>query len=176
MKSLRDMSVGELGALVHSHLEKNGIRVILTGGACVSIYSDNKYQSRDLDFVEEVPVTRRKLKKFLGELGFKEENRYFHHPETEFFLEFPSGPLSVGEEAIRNITILKFSTGRLRLISPTDCVKDRLAAFYHWDDRQSLEQALLVARVQKIDLPEVQRWSEREGQLSKFETFFRELS
>jgi hypothetical protein len=170
------MSIGELGAFVCSHLEKNGIRVTLTGGACVSIYSENKYESMDLDFVEEVPVTRRKLKKILGELGFKEENRYFRHPDTDFFLEFPSGPLSVGEEAIGNISVLEFPTGRLRLISPTDCVKDRLAAFYHWDDRQSLEQALLVARDQQIDLLEVQRWSEREGELRKFETFFMTLS
>lgn len=176
MKPVKDMSVGELGALVCSHLEKNGIRVVLTGGACVTIYSDNKYQSMDLDFVEEVPVTRRKLIRTLVELGFSEENRYFRHPDTEFFLEFPPGPLSVGEEAIRDISVMEFSTGRLRLISPTDCVRDRLAAFYHWDDRQSLKQAILVARDQEIDLLEVQRWSEREGELSKFEMFFRTLS
>lgn len=176
MKPIPDMSLGELGAFVCSHLEKNDIRVVLTGGACVSIYSDNKYQSMDLDFVEEVPVTRRKLKGVLGELGFSETNRYFRHPDTQFFLEFPPGPLSVGEEAIRGISVMEFPTGRLRLISPTDCVKDRLAAYYHWDDRQSLDQALLVARDQEIDLLEVQRWSEREGQLIKFESFFKALS
>lgn len=176
MKTIKEMSLGELGAFVCSHLEKKGIRVVLTGGACVSIYSDNKYQSMDLDFVEEVPVTRRKLKRVLDGLGFSEENRYFRHPDTEFFLEFPPGPLSVGEEPIRDISVLEFPTGRLRLISPTDCVKDRLAAYYHWDDRQSLEQALLVARDQEIDFLEVRKWSGREGELGKFETFFKALS
>lgn len=176
MKPLRDMSVGELGAFVCSHLEKNGIRVTLTGGACVTIYSDNKYQSLDLDFVEEIPVTRRKLKRSLGEIGFHEENRYFRHFDTEYFLEFPSGPLSVGEEPIHEISVIDFPTGRLRLISPTDCVKDRLSAFYHWDDRQSLEQALLVARDREIDLLQVRTWSEREGELKKFERFFSILS
>jgi len=176
LKSLKAMSVGELGALVCSHLEGSGIRVTLTGGACVSIYSDNEYQSMDLDFIEEVPVTRRKLKKALVEIGFTEENRYFRHPDTEFFLEFPPGPLSVGAEPIGEVVVLQFSTGRLRLISPTDCVKDRLSAFYHWGDRQSLEQALLVARNRKIDLLQIQRWSEDEGELEKFEAFFRALS
>lgn len=176
MKPIREMSIGELGAFVCSHLEKNTIRVTLAGGACVSIYSDNKYESMDLDFIEEVPVTRRKLKKVLDEIGFSEENRYFRHLDTQFFLEFPPGPLSVGKEAIRDTLVMEFPTGRLRLISPTDCVKDRLAAFYHWDDRQSLEQAVLVARDQEIDLLEVRRWSEREGELSKFEAFFRNLS
>ena len=130
----------------------------------------------DLDFIEQLPVTRRKLKKALSEIGFTEKNRYFIHPETEFFLEFPPGPLSVGEEPIGKIEIINFPTGKLRLISPTDCVKDRLAAYYHWDDRQSLEQALLVARDQEIDLLNIQRWSEGEGELEKFETFFKALS
>ena len=170
------MSVGELGAFVCSHLEDSGIRVTLTGGACVTIYSDNKYQSLDLDFIEEMPVTRRKLKKAMGEIGFSEENRYFSHPDTEFFVEFPPGPLSVGEEAIHEILVMEFNTGRLRLISPTDCVKDRLSAFYHWDDRQSLEQALLVARTCDIDLLQIRHWSEREGELENFETFFSALS
>ena len=176
MKKIKDMSIGELGALVCSHLEENGIRVTLTGGACVSIYTDNRYESMDLDFVEEMPVTRRKLKRALEEIGFTERSRYFVHPDTEFFLEFPSGPLSVGEEPMGEIVELTFPTGRLRLISPTDCVKDRLAAFYHWNDRQSLEQALLVARDQEVDLLEVRNWSEREGELGKFESFFSALS
>ena len=176
MKPVKEMTVGELGAFVCSCLEDSGIRVTLTGGACVSIYSDNKYQSMDLAFIEEVPVTRRKLKKILAEIGFTEENRYFRHPQAEFFLEFPPGPLSVGEEPIGEVVTMQFPTGQLRLISPTDCVKDRLSAFYHWDDRQSLEQALLVAQSREIDLLQVQRWSEGEGELDKFEHFFKALS
>ena len=70
---------------------------------------------------------------------------------------------------------MEFSTGRLRLISPTDSIKDRLAAFYHWDDKQSLEQALLVARNQEVDLLQVRYWSEREKEMEKFETFFNAL-
>ncbi|MDI6740798.1 MAG: hypothetical protein QME74_10605 [Candidatus Edwardsbacteria bacterium] len=47
---------------------------------------------------------------------------------------------------------MKLPTGRLHLLSPTDCVKDRLAAYFHWNDRQSLEQAGLVADNRKIDI------------------------
>ena len=57
------------------------------------------------------------------------------------------------------------------LLSPTDCVKDRLAAFYHWKDQQSLEQAVLVARTNEIDLGEVERWSRKEKALPQFRTF-----
>ena len=52
---------------------------------------------------------------------------------------------------------------------------DRLAAFYHWNDYESLEQALLVARCQDIDLAKVQAWSEKEGMLEKFRLFKRKL-
>jgi hypothetical protein len=169
------MTIGEVGAWVCSHLQKRGIRVVLTGGACVSIFSDNAYLSNDLDFIEEIPAGPRKLRKVLKEIGFEREKRHYIHPDTLFFLEFPPGPLSIGEEHISQVIELEFDTGKLRLLSPTDCVKDRLAAFYHWDDRQSLHQALLVASNQEIDLPDVRHWSEKEGQNEKFERFFQEL-
>ena len=52
-----------------------------------------------------------------------------------------------------------FETGTLQLLSPTDCVKDRLTAYYHWDDLQALEQAKMVAKNHKIDFEEIRRWS-----------------
>ena len=57
------------------------------------------------------------------------------------------------------------------MISPTDSVKDRLAAYYHRGDQQSLKQALLIARTKKVDLDEVKRWSENEGKIEEFKTF-----
>ena len=59
----------------------------------------------------------------------------------------------------------------LKLLSPTDCVKDRLAAYYHWNDRPSLEQAVLVCQNQSVDLDEVERWSKSEGKGDKFKLF-----
>jgi hypothetical protein len=168
MKSIKDMSIGELAAFIDGHLRRNGIDVVLSGGSCVSIYTGNKYTSLDLDFVEFGSVSRRKLKKVLQEIGFHEKNRYFISSETDIFLEFPSGPPSVGQEPIKEVLVLNFSTGALRIISPTDCVKDRLAAYYHWGDRQSLEQAVSVAQDNKIDLDEIERWSQVEGKLGEF--------
>jgi hypothetical protein len=63
---------------------------------------------------------------------------------------------------------MKFETGILRIISPTDCVKDRLAAYFYWDDRQCLEQGVLVAKDNEIDLDEIERWSKQEGKLGEF--------
>lgn len=168
MKPIQEMTIGELAAFVCSHLKTHGIAVVLSGGACVAIYSQNKYVSLDLDFIEFGSVKRKRLRSILQELGFYEENRYFKHPETDFFIEFPAGPLAVGNEPVKEIVTLTFSTGLLRIISPTDCVKDRLAAYYHWQDRQSLAQALLVANENQIDLKEIERWSQKEGMAERF--------
>ncbi|MCK5793539.1 MAG: hypothetical protein KAH12_02455, partial [Anaerolineales bacterium] len=73
-----------------------------------------------------------------------------------------------GSEAVKEIVELEFPTGRLRLLSPTDCVKDRLVAYYYWQDRQCLEQAILVAADNQIDLAELERWSRHEGMRENF--------
>jgi len=168
VKPIKDMSIGELAAFVSSYLQGHGIDVVLSGGSCVSIYTQNKYSSLDLDFIEIGHAGKRKLNKILSEIGFHEANRHFENPETKFILEFPSGPLSIGEEPVKEIITLSFPTGELRIISPTDCVKDRLAAYYYWGDLQSLEQAVLVAKDNEINLNEIERWSKVEGKLAVF--------
>jgi hypothetical protein len=175
VKPIKDMAIGELAAFICSFLKNKGIDVVLSGGSCVSIYTENKYASLDLDFIEVGSVARRKLKKVLLEIGFHEENRYFKSSETDIFLEFPAGPLSAGGEPMKETITLNFPTGELRIISPTDCVKDRLTAFYHWGDQQGLEQAVLVAKDNKINLKELEWWSETEGKLSVFNEIKRRL-
>ncbi|MEE4160861.1 MAG: hypothetical protein V2I25_00035 [Woeseiaceae bacterium] len=171
MKQVADMSVEELAGLVCETLATAGITTTLTGGACVAIWSEGKYVSRDLDFIEEGPVSRRRVKDALRTIGFKEKDRYFINPETDFYVEFPTGPLTVGDERVYDVEKIDTGTGHLRLLTPTDCVKDRLAAFFHWRDEMALEQALLVAREQPIDIEDLRRWASAEGETDKLATF-----
>jgi len=83
----------------------------------------------------------------MGLMSCCQEARYFIQPGTLYRVEFPPGPLAVGEEPVKKIDKIQFPTGILRVISPTDCVKDRLAAYYHWGDRQGLAQAIMVAPI-----------------------------
>jgi len=171
LKSIGDMSAEELGGLVCQALQDAGVTATLTGGACVGIWSNGKYVSEDLDFVEDITTPRSQIRAVLKALGFRESGRHFVHPDTHFFVEFPTGPLMVGNQRVEQVSQRKTIAGMLRLLSPTDCVKDRLAAFFHWNDLQSLEQALHVARAQKIDLKDIQRWSTSEGNKEKFRQF-----
>jgi hypothetical protein len=148
------------------------IDVVLSGGASVAIFSEGKYVSKDLDMVPEFFLKRRNLSDAMMKLGFEEsKSRYFIHPDTDHIVEFPPGPLSVGSEPVKEIIEIEYATGTLRVISATDCVKDRLVAFYHWDDKQSLIQAVLVALTNNVDLDEIKRWSLVEGSLEKFDEF-----
>lgn len=169
------ISLARLAAVVCDRCRKDGIEVVLSGGACVSIYARNRYLSYDLDFVLLESVPRKRLRTAMESLGFKAEGRHFRNPGTPFIVEFLLPPLSVGEEPVREIRELKRGRAILRLLSPTDCVKDRLAAFYHWNDRQSLDQAILVCRSADVDIAEVERWSVAEGKRASFNAFKKAL-
>jgi len=171
-----NLALLDIAAIVCDACLKNGIPVVLSGGACVSIYTKNKYASYDLDFVLELPISRSKVRAVLAGLGFREEGRHFRHPRSPYIVEFLSPPLSVGEEPVREILEIRRGGKSLRLLSPTDCVKDRLAAFYHWNDRPSLDQAVMVCRDANVDLREVRRWSLREEMKDKYALFKKQLS
>ncbi len=170
------ISVEELAGLVCQALCAAGITVTLTGGSCVAIWSCGKYVSHDLDFIEEGPVPRRKVIEAMRTLGFHPEGRHFIHSQCPYLVEFPTGPLMVGDERVEHVSIRRTSAGELRLLSPTDCVKDRLAAYFHWNDRQALEQAVLVAQAETIDFKDIARWSEAEGNVAKFQTFRKRIA
>jgi hypothetical protein len=176
MTTLTGLPLPDLAALICQACSEKGIEVVLSGGACVSIYTENRYASFDLDFVLRSAVPRKTLRSVMESLDFREDGRHFRHPETPYIVEFLSPPLSVGGEPVREISKIRRGKNILKLLSPTDCVKDRLAAFYHWNDRPSLDQAVLVSRDSKVDLREVKRWSIQEDMEDKFALFKKELA
>jgi hypothetical protein len=173
---IKGLSLEDFAIVISDYLIKDGIDVVLSGGACVTIYTKNKFMSYDLDFVLISSDKQNDARQLLTEAGFYEEDRYFKHSDTEFFIDFVSPPLSVGQEPVKEISEIKKEGRVLKLLSPTDCVKDRLAAFYHWNDRQSLEQAVLVCKAVEVDLKEVERWSINEGISDKYERFIERLN
>lgn len=175
MKSIDKMSQAELAAYVNEHLRNSELYVVLSGGAAVGIYSDGEYVSGDIDFVNAGFANWKTIEKSMGNLGFFSKGRHFEHPKSDHIVEFPPGPLQFGDGSVKNISELVFDTGRLQIISPTDCIKDRLAHFYHWGDRQCLKQALLVASKHSVNLRELQEWSKSEGKLDEFEKIKNEL-
>lgn len=171
MSNIKQMSIEQLCAFVSNHLQADDIPVVLVGGACVSIYSDNNYQTADIDFIERYDTRRKDLIASLEKIGFTEKNRYFEHPDTDYFLEFPSGPISVGNEPINDFAVVDTQFGKLVLLTATDICKDRLAAFFYWQDEQSLTQAINIASNNDVDIENIAQWAESEGMLEKFARF-----
>lgn len=81
----------ELAGIISEHLARKGIQVTLVGGAVVTLYSDNEFQSCDLDFIS--PNDHRKIRLAMAELGFQARGKDFYHPKSQFTVEFPTGPL-----------------------------------------------------------------------------------
>lgn len=166
----KHISLKDLAAIASRKLNEKGIDTILVGGACVSIYTKNRYLSYDLDFISHASI--KEISQVMSGIGFKRESsRHFVRSNCPFFIEFVAPPASIGNEPIKVKKELKTKHGKIILLTPADCVKDRLAAFYHWNDPQAMEQALMVAKEQKINLKEIRHWSEREGHREKFKVF-----
>jgi hypothetical protein len=53
--------------------------------------------------------------------------------------------------------------GSVRIITPTQLIMDRIAAFTWWKDQPSLQQAVDVARNNPIEWQELYEWVQKEG-------------
>jgi hypothetical protein len=174
MKLDASTPIEQVAAIVSAELAAAGITAVLSGGAAVQIYTRGLYVSRDLDFVSA--AGHREIEAVLGMLGFaRQEGRHFVHPSCPYTLEFPPWPLAIGREVIRQWGTRTVGPLTIQMLTPTQCVMDRLAAFYHWRDRQALDQAVAVASSQEFDLDAVRRWSNAEGQGQRFEEFLRAI-
>jgi hypothetical protein len=160
---------------VAATLREAGIGAVLTGGACATLYTDGAYQSHDLDFIIRSGGTRKSLDAAMAAAGFTRDGDRYVHPKTPFFVEFPRGPLAIGDDLNISPIQLRLDRGSTLALSATDACRDRLAAFYYWDDRQSLRVAVDIARRRRVSLTAIERWSVREGQREKFADFKRDV-
>lgn len=145
MTITRRSTLAEVATAVARALADAGITAVLTGGACATIYSQGAYQSHDLDFTVRSGGNRGSLDAAMSSIGFRRDGDRYLHGNTAFFVEFPRGPLAIGDDI--TVKPVEMGPGRSRVLalSPTDACRDRLAAFYHWPDRQSLEVAVEIA-------------------------------
>ena len=61
--------MAEVAAIVSAALEDSHITATLSGGAAVTIFSDNAYESADLDFVTS--ESNKVIKETIAKLGFQ---------------------------------------------------------------------------------------------------------
>jgi hypothetical protein len=144
MTEISKLSIAELAALICESLRRKGLQTTLSGGACAEIYSNKKYVTGDLDFVVNYiwPGNDKIINKVMSELGFRKKGRIYLNVDesVSYSVEFPPGPLSIGEEYHIKPVELKLKNGTLSLLSPADSAKDRLTGYFYGNDAQCLEQ------------------------------------
>lgn len=169
---LKNCSEEELWHYVAVHLKKNGIDTVLVGGSVVSIYTDGAYKSGDLDFVK-LDMFTSGLTKLMSQIGFKKHGRHYIHPDCKhLFVEFPGGPpLGIGEDNKIIADEVEVEGEIIKIYSPTDCVKDRLASFIHFKAEECLDQAIMVAKKHPVNLKSIQKWCEGENAIEQWKIF-----
>jgi hypothetical protein len=158
--------------IVCTALDRSGIVAVLTGGSAATVYAPEAYQSRDADFVLTVRSDAAEQgSNILLHLGYEERGGTYIHAKSVFTVEFPRGPLAIGDDLITSWDTLAHDERVLHILSRTDCVRDRLAWYYYDRDISALFAAIAVAKSGPYDVERVREWSVREGQRDGFEDF-----
>ncbi len=147
------------------------IDTVMVGGSVVSVYTKGVYQSGDIDLIN-LSYLNKGIKSVLEKLGFIYKNGHFQHPECHhLFIEFVKGPIAIGKDYKIRPKKVKYKGQIIRILSPTDCIKDRLASYIYFSARECLDQALLVAKAQPFSLKDVEKWCTEEDGEKQFQEF-----
>jgi hypothetical protein len=175
LKVNRRSSIQDVAGVVAEALARAGVRAVLSGGACASLHSGGVYQSVDLDFILQEYESAEQIDEAMRSVGFTRTGNQYFHPEARFYVEFPPGPLSIaGDYKIEPVEI-RIGARSVLGLSATDSCRDRLAAFFHWNDQPGLQAAVQIALRSKVDLERIREWSEGQGASARFQAFLEEI-
>lgn len=158
-----NIAITDLAATVAEHLQQHGVEVTLVGGLAVEIYTENLYLTKDIDMVNTNYQKPQVLHQAMAGLGFYKQGRIYANDTTDITVEFPPGPLAVGDELIKETTAARVGNMLIPILRIEDVVKDRLAAFIHWHDNQSLVQAIAIMLKHQLNPGAFQAFCDREG-------------
>lgn len=164
MTSSHLTEVLELWREVSRLLKENNIDSVLVGGAVATVYTQGKYETKDLDLV--IDGTHEEVRMIMTNNHFKKCNGYYLHEDYAITIDFITGYLEIGYDC--NLTPVIDSESGLKILTPTDCIKDRLSSFLYQEkgpenERKGLNVARLIATKHTIDKNEVKNWCKGEG-------------
>jgi len=159
----------ETASYICTKLKENGIDVVLSGGSCMEIYTHKNFSSYDIDFIANPSYTSKKIELTMLSMGFKKvDARYYKYEHNPNYIEFPTGPVSLGNEFPKKFDELKTLVGTLVLLTPTDCIKDRLCAYVYHGGQECFQQAIAVAHLNSIDFENLKIWAKNESKDMEF--------
>ncbi len=138
---MEGLTLSELAATVASHLKRHGIEVVVVGGSAITAHVPDVYTSMDIDFAVTTGLDRRKIAKALRELSFHEQGRVYASRATVYVLDFVADIPHIDQHAITDYVDMRTAAGAFRVYRLEDAIADRVAAFIHWSDSESLDVA-----------------------------------
>jgi len=171
-------SLVDVAFAVCTALHRAGTTAVMTGGSAATYYAPDAYQSDDVDFVITLRGDGEIAAAALRELGFEQTGDFYTHARSRFSLDFPPGPLQIGDDIVTTWSTIRRGRRReiLHVLSPTDACRDRLAAFLFWNDFAGLEQGLAIQLARDdVDLAAIEQWCAREGHAAKYELFLQRV-
>jgi len=150
--NLKGLTLAEIGAVVCRRLSDAGVEAVVVGGSSVTIHVPAVYTSNDIDLALISGFNRNKAAKALKELGFRESGRDFVHPDSPYAIDLVAEIPYVDQRPIRDFCTVTTPAGPVRTYYLEDAIADRIAAWVHWSDSQSLKvaESALAASHEKI--------------------------
>ena len=160
------MSLIEVAAAVATHLKTHGIEVVVVGGSAITAHAPNVYTSMDIDFAVTSGIDRRRINLALAELGFRRRGRTFLHPDITYSLDFVADRPYIEQQPVYDFAEIPTPVGNVRVLHLEDAIADRVAAFLHWSDSESLNAAERAA----ADARDRLTWERIDAALQRLDT------
>ena len=157
-----------LAAAISGGFEERGVPAVLVGGTVVEFYTAGGYTTADIDMVLP-PLERKEIETVMEELGLVRTGDYRHwsHPQIPFPVEFPPGPLQIGQLVVEELNEIEIEGTKLKILKVEDILLDRMVMALEWDDLQAHVQAemLMYAHYDEMDWPYIHRQASQIGVL-----------
>ena len=156
--SLKGASLTEVAAEASRALASAGIPVAVVGGSAVTVHAPDVYTSKDIDFAALRGTTRRAFAEAVAPLGFTASGRDFVHDDTPYTLDLVTDTPYIDQRPVTTFVTVKTRRGPITVYRFEDAIADRIAAFLHWGDLESLEVAerALRAQASKVQWPSLE--------------------
>ena len=139
----------DVAAKASTRLEEAGIEVAVVGGSAITAHVPEVYTSHDIDFAAINGTTRRAFAEVIATLGFAVRGREYVHPESRFSLDLVADTPYIDQRPILKFATIESRFGPVRAYLFEDAIADRVAAFVHWGDSESLDVAERAVRAKR---------------------------
>lgn len=78
----------------------------------------------------------------MADVGFSRQGAAYVHSASAFFVEFPAGPLGIGDDDLVKPVEIRVGRARVLALSATDSCRDRLAREGHTTGFAEFRRAL----------------------------------